>query len=211
VKQVWIVVVILMLTGCEFLSDVVAENPIRRNQIAITYNEGDYEKAIADFEAYLARYPRDDLAWTILGHAFENLDQYDEAEQAYDAAIAINPKRFEAITGLGILHRVRGEYDEAMAAYELALSIDPNYAQAYSSMTTIALKKNKDEKALEYASRGYELDPLDPVIAANLAVAYHYNNDFENRDRFAEKAKELGYTNFESLNGIFAGELTIRD
>lgn len=189
-----------------------AEKDVRRlDRIAVVYQSGETERAAEQLEEYTRDFPRDDLAWTILGNAYEDLDRNEEAGNAYDRALEINPKRFEAITGRGILHRKRGEYDAAMQAYERAVELDPTYAQAYSSMTTIALKQNDDAKALEYAKKGYELDSTDPVIAANLAVAYHFNDDFEHRDEMKQRAADLGYRNLESLEGIFSGELTIRD
>jgi hypothetical protein len=78
-------------------------------------------------------------------------------------------------------------------------------------MTTIALKQKQDKKALEFAKKGYELDKTDPVIAANLAIAYHYNNDKVNRDKLTQTAKELGYAKVDTLLKIYSGELTVRD
>ncbi len=98
-----------------------------------------------------------------------------------------------------------------MDAYEKTVQIDPNYADAFSSMSIIALKRNEDEKALEYAQKGYELDKANPVIAANLAVAYHYKGDRKNRDKFTKIAKQLGYKDLDSLQKIYSGNLTLRE
>jgi tetratricopeptide (TPR) repeat protein len=183
----------------------------RLERIAAIYAEGHSERAITQLKAYVQAYPQDDLAWTILGNAYQDVDRLDNAQQAYESALAANPRQFKAITGQGILHRKRGEYDAAMQAYQQALAIDPAYAQAYSSMTAIALKRHEDEKALEYASKGYDLDQSNPVIAANLALAYHYNNDIDNRDKFTRIAERLGYHNMDTLHEIYSGESTIRD
>jgi len=59
--------------------------------------------------------------------------------------------------------------------------------------------------------RATTLDKSDPVIAANLAVACHYNNDTENRDKFTRIAEQLGYKNLDALQQIYSGELTVRD
>jgi tetratricopeptide (TPR) repeat protein len=187
-----------------------SKNPIRLGTIAAVYEGGDVQGAVQQLTAYLGQYPRDDLAWTILGHAHEDLDQDDEARTAYDRALAINPRRFEAINGLGILHRKRGDDDAAMDAYRRALAIEPGYAQAYSSMTVVALRLHRDAEALEYARKGYELDKTDPATAANLAVAYHYNGDAANRDRLTKIAGQLGYRKGDRLRQIYDGTLTVR-
>ena len=197
---------LLLLSGCDGTQDRV-----QLERIAAVIDQGNHAQAAADLENYVNVYPNDDLAWTILGNVYQELDKFDEAQSAYDSAIKINPEQFQAITGLGVLHRKRGNYDEAMQAYEKAVSINPNYAEAYSSMTTIALKQEDDAKALEYARKGYDLDSKNAVIAANLAIAYHYNNDVENRDKLKRIAGQLGYDKVDTLEQIFSGELTIRD
>jgi tetratricopeptide (TPR) repeat protein len=185
-------------------------NSTRLGTIARVYEGGDVHGAIQQLTAYLETYPRDDLAFTILGNAHEDLNQDDEARAAYDRALSLNPRRFQAINGLGVLHRKRGDDDAAMQAYRRALAIAPDYAPAYSSMTVVALRLHRDADALEYAKKGYELDASDPAAAANLAVAYHYNGDAANRDRLTTIAVQLGYRKADRLQQIYDGTLTVR-
>lgn len=205
------VVMLLVFTGCNSTLFTAKEDLGRLNQIAEIFLQGDTEKAIVEMEDYLNSFPNDDQAWTILGNMYEEEDRIDEAQAAFESALKLNPRKFEALTGLGILHRHRGDYDEAMKAYESALKIDGTYAQAYTSMVTIALKRNEDLKALEYARKAYDLENTNPAIAANLAIAYHYNNDPENRDALTRVAEQLGYDKIEVLYQIYSGELTVRD
>lgn len=172
---------------------------------------GDFEAAAAELRAYLKDFPKDAIGWTILGHTLEELEKDDEAADAYEKALKLDPECFQAVTGQGILYRKHGDYDKAMACYRRALEIDPTYAQAFSSMTVIALKQNEDASAITYAKRGYELDPEDPVIAANLAVAFHCYGDPVNRDRMTKIARDLGYGKIDTLLKIYSGELTVRD
>ena len=202
---------LLSLAGFQEAKTTAEQDRPRLDKIAAVYTGGKTEEAITQLKEYLESFARDDLAWTILGHAYKDLGRMDEAQASYESALNVNSRQFQAITGQGIVHRTRGEYDKAMKAYERAVEIDPKYAQAYSSMTTIALKQKQDKKALEFAKKGYELDKTDPVIAANLAIAYHYNNDKVNRDKLTQTAKELGYAKVDTLLKIYSGELTVRD
>jgi tetratricopeptide (TPR) repeat protein len=196
--------VLLFLLGCGDTSRDL-------DAISKIYKEGQPKAAIEKLNVYLKSKPNDDVAWTILGNAYQDLDQNEQAEAAYTRALAINPNGFQAITSMGILRRKQGKYDEALAYYEKALAINPKYAQAYSSMTVIALKQEKDAKALEYAKKAYDLERTDPVIVANLAVAYHYNGMFALRDKTTQEARRLGYAKIDRLEKIYSGELTIRD
>jgi tetratricopeptide (TPR) repeat protein len=197
---------LLLLAACGGSGD-----PGRRDRIAGLYERGEAKAAIEQLEAYVRDHPRDDLAWTILGHACEDEGRDQDAQKAYDTALSINPRRVQAHVGQGVLYRKQGRHDDALGAYQEALRIDPRNASAYASMSVIALKTRRNALALEYAKKGRELDSTDPVIAANLAVAYHYNGDTENRDRLTNEAVRLGYRQLDALRRIYSGESTLLD
>ncbi|MUG98090.1 tetratricopeptide repeat protein [Scytonema sp. UIC 10036] len=186
-------------------------NPDSLRTISKYYQQGDFQTTVAKLKVYLEAKPNDDLAWTILGNSYEKLKDDKNAESAYTKALKINPKRFEALTGMGILQRKRKNYDAAISYYQKSLAINPNYAQAYTSMSVIALKQNKDKQALEYAKKADEIEKNEPVIAANLALAYHYNGMKDLRDKMTQKAQELGYKNMDVMQKIYSGKMTIRD
>ncbi|MGH7381183.1 MAG: tetratricopeptide repeat protein [Candidatus Methylomirabilales bacterium] len=208
--QMLLLAVLVFLLGCGD-SSPVGRPSSDLDAISKIYKQGNPKAAIEKLNEYLKSKPDDDGAWTILGNAYQDLDQNEKAEAAYKKALEINSNGFQAVTSMGILRRKQGKYDEALAYYEKALAINPKYAQAYSSMTVIALKQEKDKKALEYAKKAYNLDKTDPVIVANLAVAYHYNGMSELRDKTTEEARRLGYTKIDRLEKLYSGELTIRD
>lgn len=210
----WLVM-LAVLAAVGFLAGLFLEDaetdPTQVNRIAAVYLAGDAEKAAGEFEAYLSSHPKDALAWTILGNAYRDLDRLADAEKAYDHALAVAPSQPEALTGKGVVYRTRKDYPAAEAMYLKALEHDPAYAQAYSSLVVIAFKRGQDAKALEYAKRGYELDPSDATIAANYAVALHYAGSFEERDRLTQRAEELGYKKLDRLQSIYAGDLDVHD
>lgn len=202
---------LLVICGCQKVSPQAEGDQVRLDRIAAIYSKGDAPKSIIELEDYLSDFPQDDLAFTILGHAYNDEERLDEAQAAYKSALALNPEQFQSHTGLGIVHRKRGDYDAAMRAYETAIEINDTYAEAYSSMTMLHLKRRNHQKAVEYAKKAYDLDQTSPVIVANLAVAYHYNKDFANRDKFTSLAEQMGYANLESLALVYSGEASIYD
>jgi tetratricopeptide (TPR) repeat protein len=199
---------ILVVGGTSLLPGTVDRDLER---IVGIYEQGDVPAAIDEFEVYLESHPDDDLAWTIYGHANLDVDAYEKAEAAYERALEINPERAEAWTGLGILYRWLGDGERAMECYEKALAIEPNSADAYTGMAVLALYSYEDAQALEYAEKAYELDKRSPVVVANLAVAYHFNGMYEERDAMTTEAERLGYDGIDVLQMIYDGELTIRE
>lgn len=185
-------------------------NRAELNKVAQIYKGGEYARAAVELKKYVAKYPKDPIAWTILGHAYEELDQDANAEEAYKSALKADPSTYQAITGLGIVARKRGELEKAEAFYKKALEINPKYADAYSSLVMIAIKRGDFDSAVAYGKKGYALDANNAVIAANLAVAYHYAGDHDRRDEMTEVARLLNYHNMKNLNRIYKGEIDVR-
>jgi tetratricopeptide (TPR) repeat protein len=179
-------------------------------RIAKLYEQGDLPATINGLEGYLESNPDDDMAWTILGRAHTKVDAYNEAEAAYDRALEINPERYQAWTGLGILNDWLGNPDRAMECYENALEINPDHAETHTSLSILAIQIYQDDIALEHAEKAHELDRRDPVIAANLAVVYHYNGMYEERNAMTAEAERLGYEDIGFLYELYEGEWTLR-
>lgn len=211
-KGIYIILAFLAISGGYIAESLpIDRNIAELNQVAQIYLNGNVDTALIEINKYLDKYPKDDLAWTIKGNMLEDKDLDKEAKDAYEKALSLNPENFQATNALGVIYRKEGDYDKAIEFYRKALELKPGYAQAYSSMAVIELKRNNDKKALEYAKRGYENDKEDPVLAANLAVMYHYNGMIEERDTYTEIADKLGYRNMEALYQIYSGELTVKD
>lgn len=211
-KGLYVILVILVLVSGYIAKSILNDrHKAELERVAQIYFNGNVDTALIEIDKYLDKYPQDDLAWTIKGNMLEDKDLDKEAKEAYEKSLSLNPENFQATNALGIIFRKEGDYDKAMEFYRKALEMKPGYAQAYSSMAVIELKRNNDKKALEYAKRGYENDREDPVIAANLAVMYHYNGMIEERDTYTEIAGKLGYWNMEALYQIYSGELIVKD
>ena len=207
-----IVIVVLVFAGSQvFINFFSDQNAGELDRIAKIYLEGKLDEATLELDKYLKDYPRDDLAWTIKGNLLENKDMDNQAEKAYLTALKINSSNFQATNALGVIYRKSGDNDTAMSYYRKALEIKPGYAQAYSSMAVIELMSHNDKEGLRLAEKAYANDNKDAVIAANLALAYHFNGDIKSRDKFHGIAKKLGYKNLKKMELIYSGELTIRE
>lgn len=202
----WIAVLLLFFCACD-----TSANTNLLNRVVELMDSGDWVAAQEACELYVQEVPEDEYGWTILGNIHETFDEDSLAKTAYFKALKLNSDREEALTGLGILSRKAGNYEEATVFYRRALKANPNYAQAISSLLVIELKRKNLAEAVRLGEQSRNLDAEDPAVAANLAVAYHYQGDTLNRNRMYEVAKSLQYKNLENLQLIFDGELTIFD
>ncbi len=180
------------------------------DKIKEMFAQGSKEQARDLLAEYVKTRPRDSTAWTELGEFYRKLEQDDLAEQAYQTALKLDRKQTQAYIGLGILARRKEDYSKALDYYVQAVKVDPGSGQAWSSAAIAAIKVGADAQAVEFAEKGWQLDSSDPVLAANLAVAYHYAGRIKDRDRMYKQAQRMKYDSLDTIDKIFRGEITLR-
>ena len=136
-------------------------------------------QAIGFYEQAIARDPKYALAYSGLAEAYVLLpgytttapqDAYPTAKAAALKALQLDEKLAEAHTALGLL-LCSGDLDMAgsISEFQRAIALNPNYATAhqwYGSGPLLAL--GRFEEAIAEGKRAIELDPLSPIINADL-------------------------------------------
>ena len=147
-------------------------------------------KAIAFYEQAIARDPNYALAYAGLAEAYVILPFYTataprdanpKAKTAALRALQLDERLAEAHTALGLLLCI-GDLDMAgsISEFQRAIALNPNYATAhhwYGNGPLLAL--GRFEEAIAEGKRAVELDPLLPIINAdlgqNLYIARRYD------------------------------------
>ena len=92
--------------------------------------KGDYDQAIADYDAALRLAPKFADALYNRATAWANKGDPDRAIADFDAALRLNPKDPAALGGRAVELTVKGDYTRAIADYDAALRLDPKAATA---------------------------------------------------------------------------------
>jgi TolB-like protein/Tfp pilus assembly protein PilF len=136
-------------------------------------------QAIGFYEQAIARDPKYALAYSGLAEAYVLLpaytatapqDAYPTAKAAALKALQLDEKLAEAHTALGSL-LCNGDFDMAgsISEFQRAIALNPNYATAhhwYGNGPLLAL--GRFEEGIAEGKRAIELDPLSPIINADL-------------------------------------------
>jgi tetratricopeptide (TPR) repeat protein len=94
-------------------------------------NKGDYDRAIADYNAAIPLDPKDPHARNDRGESYRHKSDYDHAIADYTDAIRLDPKYVHAYSNRGLAYRAKGDNDRAIADLTQAIRFDPKYAPAY--------------------------------------------------------------------------------
>jgi TolB-like protein/Flp pilus assembly protein TadD len=135
-----------------------------------------FDQAIAKDPNYAPAYAGEAQAWSILSayNGASPADSYPKAEAFAQKALAIDESSAEALVGLAsVKARYHFDVEGALADYERAIQLNPNDATAHHWIGGDCFAAT-GQHAREVAelTRALELDPLSPIIASNLGVAF---------------------------------------
>ena len=203
------------LTGAE--KQMMAAQPTSNTEAYELYHKGkslwekrtgdNIPKAIAFFEQAIARDPNYALAYAglasahILSPYYTHTDRRQEGAKAKEAALkalSLDPNLAEAHSALGkILFWAELNIAGAVREYERALELKPNDAGTrhwYGNDTLAAL--GRFEEAIAEGRRAIELDPLSPIINADLGTTFFYAGRYDESAAQLRKTLEIDPTFF---------------
>ncbi|HEY0732640.1 MAG TPA: adenylate/guanylate cyclase domain-containing protein, partial [Chitinophagaceae bacterium] len=136
---------------------------IEEFQKAITY---DTLYALADSglaDCYLLR-----RGWT----GASSGEMYQHAKESATRALQIDPSLAEAHASMGLVYYHGWQWKESEAEYKLSIDLNPRYASAHQWYSLWLEVMGRKHEALDVIKRAQELEPLSPIITANLARQY---------------------------------------
>jgi tetratricopeptide (TPR) repeat protein len=123
---------------------VIASGEIGRRGRAVAYyyrglgrlGTGEYDRAIADFDASIDLAPENARAFNSRGTARYVKGDHNRALADFDTAIRRDPEYAFAWHNRGEVWKDRGDFNRAIADYGKAVGLDPSYTAAYADRAT---------------------------------------------------------------------------
>jgi tetratricopeptide (TPR) repeat protein len=123
------------------------------------YSQGQLQKALAQVEVLLQKFPNSVTLYNIQGAALNGLGQLDAAIGSYNKALSINPDNCDASYNMGNALQDQGKLEEAIEAYIKALAIKPDYAEAYLNLGNALKDQGKLEEGVEAYNKALAIKP----------------------------------------------------
>lgn len=132
------------------------------------YAEGDYVRAIADFEAAIKLDPKMFDAYDDRGNVYYVKRDYDRAIADYSVAIKLNPSDARAYYNRGVAEMDQGDRERAFADFNFAIRFDSHQADAYFRRALIYKDRGDAPHALADFEMAAQLNPDDSDAQAQV-------------------------------------------
>jgi Flp pilus assembly protein TadD len=160
--------IVVGLTSCGDTTSV-EEHFQKGNELV---QAGEFEQAIAEFEAVLEKEPENISALSNLGVVYYNLGRLDEAIAQYQKAIELAPQDADIHSNLAAAYVQQEQLDTALTEYQAAVGLNPNLAEAHFGIGVIHLQKGEKDLAIVAFEMFQELDKGQDPMASDLAEQY---------------------------------------
>ncbi|PYV55899.1 MAG: hypothetical protein DMG98_14175 [Acidobacteria bacterium] len=128
------------------------------------------EKAQSYFQQAIEKDPNYPPPYTGLADIYQLSDNPRLAKESVQKALELDNELAEAHNSLAeLLYRFDRDWAGAEKEFKRALELDSNYAPAHHWYSMYLAFLGRRQQALAEAQKAYELDPLSPVVGANLA------------------------------------------
>jgi TolB-like protein/DNA-binding winged helix-turn-helix (wHTH) protein/Flp pilus assembly protein TadD len=158
------------LNNVKIVNPEAYENYLKGRYFSNKRSADGLKKAAYYFSQAIAIEPNYALPHAGLADIYQLTDRPQLAWEEVQKALSLDEQSAEAHNSLAnLLYLFERDWDGADREFKRALELDHNYAPAHHWYSMYLASKGHKEEALAEAEKAYELDPLSPVVGANLA------------------------------------------
>ena len=148
---------------------------------------GDYEKAVLEYQKALGMDPQSVAAYNGIGVAYTMLERYEDAVAAQQKALELQPDFAKAHAGLGLAYLRQHKTELALTHYRQAVALEPQFLEAYQKIAIILLNQERYAEATDAYLTITRLKPDDAEAYHNLGLCYaHQAREGDDTSRSAE-------------------------
>lgn len=155
------------------------------------YKQGQYARAIEEFEQIVEASPDYESGHRILGDAYLKLREYDKAVSAFEKAIRLKEDNWVSHYGLALAYYNAGRYRQAVAALNEgerhARTPQENY-QKHHVRGSAYYNLSDFDRAIIDLQRAISMRRGDPGVALQLGIAYYHRKEFDQAETYLKQA-----------------------
>jgi serine/threonine-protein kinase len=162
----------------------------QRDATSVKTGLGYFQQAVKDDPKYALGYVGLADSYLVLAgdQWIEPATALPKAAEAAHKALALDPDLAEAYTALANVDQLEWHWNQADRNYRRALALNPGYAVARQWYAYFLGEMGRTREALAEARRAATLDPLSPVIEANVGQLLYYSHRYKEAEAVVRKA-----------------------
>lgn len=159
--------------------------------------EGDYDRAIWNYNQAIKLNPEDAEAYNNRGLAYQSKGQLDRAIKEFDIAIKLSPADPKPYTNRGAIYTNGGNFYQGLRDFDKAVELDPLNPQICYTRGNIYLIKGQYDRAIVDYNQAISLNPKLIEAYSNRARAYSSKGQLDLALSDLTQAIELNPTDAE--------------
>jgi TolB-like protein/Flp pilus assembly protein TadD/DNA-binding winged helix-turn-helix (wHTH) protein len=152
----------------------------------------DFRKATTYFNQAIASDPNYAPPHSGMADIYQLSEHPQLAREEVQKALKLDEQSAEVHNSLAsLLYLFNHDWEGAEKEFKRAVELDHNYAPAHHWYSKYLALEGRREEALAEAQKAYELDPLSPVVGANLAKILQEDGQYDKAIEQAKKTLDL--------------------
>jgi tetratricopeptide (TPR) repeat protein len=167
----------------------------------VWYLKGNFDKAIADYQAAINHSPKLSAALQGLGNSYFRKSEFRSAIKAYSDALAVEKKSAELYNNRGLAQLDVGEFSSSVRDFGEAIKLNPKFSFAYNNRGIAYSRYKQFEAAIKDFTRAIEIDPkFVDAYMSRAGVLIAEKNDLDGGLRDYDKAISLDAKNWKAYS-----------
>lgn len=160
-------------------------------------------------ERYIRKNPTDLYAIYTLASSYSDKDQYEKADMMLSKTLSVEPDFMPAMAMKCMVKRELKQFDSSFYYCNKLLDINHQSVYALSAKARTLIRSGKYVEGLKLAKQVDNLSKNDPYNITTLAIAFHFNKDYKERDRLIKLAEKDSASNsyMKYAKDIFSGKI----
>jgi tetratricopeptide (TPR) repeat protein len=179
-------------------------SPTKNDEAARYYNNGYAEFHKENYEGAIKNYKKAiqlDSSYTDAidncALSYRRLNKLDIAEYYYKLSLRKLPTNELAMSNLGLVYMFKNDFKTAKSTFRKLLKSNPNNGDGLYSLSEVYLKENKNDSAIIYSSKAYEIwKDNNPEFSGDAlfytGLAYLQKGDKKRATDYFVRANKLG-------------------
>jgi len=136
------------------------------------------------------------LAVSMSVMTYQNQETFDEAWHLAETSVRLDPELAEGHAAVGLLssYRYRRDLEASENSLRFAIELDPSLSAAYSWLAGTLRRQGRFSDAEEVQDKGLAIDPLNPLLTANIASRFSFAGGFDRAEQLLLRLTQLPET-----------------